>query len=148
MKPSSIGAMLSSDKMDWATPRAFYDALDAEFGFTVDVCAEEWNAKHERFWTVQDDSLSISWGGEVCFMNPPYGREIGKRVAKAHQEAQRGATVVALIPARTDTAYWHDHIQGKAEVRFVRGRIKFERPDGARDPAPFPSAVIVWRSSK
>lgn len=147
-KSLSIGAMLSSDKMDWATPQAFYDALDEEFCFTVDVCAEAWNAKHERFWTVQDDALSLSWDGEVCFMNPPYGREIGKWVAKAHQEAERGATVVALIPARTDTAYWHDHIQGKAEVRFVRGRIKFERPDGVRDPAPFPSAVIVWRSSK
>lgn len=78
-------------------------------------------------------------------MNPPYGREIGKWVKKAHDEARKGAFVVGLIPARTDTAYWHDYIQGKAEVRFVRGRIKFERPDGARDAAPFPSAIIIWR---
>lgn len=80
-------------------------------------------------------------------MNPPYGREIGRWVAKAHQEARmNGATVVALIPARTDTAYWHDHIQDIAEVRFIRGRVKFEQPDRKSDPAPFPSAIVIWRA--
>lgn len=78
-------------------------------------------------------------------MNPPYGRAIGAWIRKAYEESLRGATVVALIPARTDTAYFHDFIMGKAEVRFLRGRVRFERPDGARDAAPFPSCVVIWR---
>jgi len=137
-------SLLSSDKMDWATPKAFFDALNEEFNFTVDVCASEWNAKLERYWSEVDDSLSLSWVGEVCFMNPPYGRDIKHWVKKAYEESLKGAVVVGLIPSRTDTSYWHDYIQDKADVRFIRGRLKFERPEGACDPAPFPSAVIIW----
>mgnify|MGYP006290043163 CR=1 FL=1 len=138
-------SLLSSDKMDWATPQKFFDDLNEEFGFTVDVCASDWNAKIKRFWSVSDDSLSLSWRGEVCFMNPPYGRDIKHWVKKAYEESLKGAVVVGLIPSRTDTSYWHDYIQDKAEVRFIRGRLKFERPEGASDPAPFPSAIIIWR---
>ena len=78
-------------------------------------------------------------------MNPPYGRDIKYWIKKAYEESLRGALVVALIPSRTDTSYWHDYIQDKAEVRFIRGRLKFERPQGALSPAPFPSAVVIWR---
>jgi site-specific DNA-methyltransferase (adenine-specific) len=78
-------------------------------------------------------------------MNPPYGREIGKWMAKAHEEADRGATVVCLVPARTDTAWWHDHAAKADEIRFVRGRLKFIRDDGRNDSAPFPSAVVIFR---
>lgn len=135
----------SSDKHDWGTPQEFFDMLNQEFGFTVDVCASEWNAKHERYWNVEQDALSLSWEGEVCFMNPPYGREIKHWIKKAYEESKRGAIVVGLIPSRTDTSYWHEYIEGIAEVRFIRGRLKFERPDGPIDPAPFPSCVVIWR---
>ena len=138
-------SLLSSDKMDWGTPKAFFDSLNEEFHFTVDVCASDWNKKLERFWSESDDALVQDWSGEVCFMNPPYGRDIKHWVKKAYDESLKGAVVVGLIPSRTDTSYWHDFIQGKAEVRFLRGRLKFERPEGAGDPAPFPSAVIIWK---
>lgn len=140
--------LLKSEKMDWATPFAFFEKLDQEFNFSIDVCASSWNAKLDRYWSEEDDSLSLSWVGEVCFMNPPYGRDIKFWIKKAYEESLKGSTVVALIPSRTDTSYWHDFIQDKAEVRFIRGRIKFERPEGSSDPAPFPSAVVIWRGLK
>lgn len=137
--------LLSSKKFDWATPQAFYDKLDKEFHFTIDVCASVWNAKHSRFWGPVQDALTRTWLGERCFMNPPYGREIKQWVKKAFDEAQLGALVVALIPSRTDTSYWHDYIEGKQEVRFIRGRIKFETENGPMDAAPFPSAVVIFQ---
>lgn len=140
-----LAVMHSSDRMDWATPKALYDELDREFGFTIDVCASDWNAKHPRYWSEADDALKQDWSKEVCFMNPPYGRGIRNWVEKARLEASRGALVVGLIPARTDTSYWFDHIHGIAEVRFVKGRVKFERPDGPGDAAPFASAIVIWR---
>jgi site-specific DNA-methyltransferase (adenine-specific) len=154
MKPMFASQIcVSSNRNDWATPQALFDALNKEFGFTVDVCASDWNAKMPRFWSIAQDSLSLSWAEERCFMNPPYGREIGKWVAKAHGEAQRGALVVGLIPARTDTRYWHDHIQGKAEVRFIRGRVKFKGYNlqgkwCENSPSTFPSVIVVWRSNQ
>lgn len=140
-------ALMSSDKHDWGTPPELYQELDDEFGFTIDVCASDWNAKHENYWTVEDDALEQDWSDHICFMNPPYGREIKHWVEKARTEAENGATVVGLIPARTDTRYWHNHIFGVADdIRFLKGRIKFHRPEGEADAAPFPSAVIVWNS--
>ena len=133
----------SSDRMDWATPPDFYAALDAEFGFTLDVCATPENAKHPVYFTPTEDGLAQDWGGHVCWMNPPYGRQIGKWMAKAYTASQRGATVVCLVPSRTDTRWWHDYA-ARGEVRFVRGRLRFV---GAPAPAPFPSAVIVFRPS-
>lgn len=137
------GAAFSSKKMDWATPKDFFDKLNNEFGFDLDVCASDENAKCPDYFTEQDDCLTQDWSGRRCFMNPPYGREIGKFIAKARREAQEnGALVVCLIPARTDTAYWHDHIfDHAAEIRFIRGRLKFG--DG-KNSAPFPSAVVVF----
>jgi len=134
-------ALFSSDRMDWGTPEAFYNRLDCEFAFTLDPCATAQNAKCARFYTPEIDGLGQPWPGTV-FVNPPYGREIGDWVRKAYQEAQAGATVVMLIPARTDTAYWHDWIMRASEVRFVRGRLTFE---GASNSAPFPSCVVVFR---
>lgn len=138
-------AMMSSTHMDWATPSYLYEQLNSEFGFTIDVCASDWNAKHERYWTVQDDALSKDWSGEKCFMNPPYGRGIKRWVRKAYEESLKGALVVGIIPSRTDTSYWHDYIEGKAEVRFIRGRVRFVRPNSKLENAPFASAIIVWR---
>lgn len=140
---ASGGAAYSSKRQDWATPKAFFDALNEEFRFDLDVCASAENAKCSDYYTEADDCLTKDWGGRRCFMNPPYGRAIGKFVEKARSEAeQNGALVVCLIPARTDTSYWHDHIFGHAsDVRFIRGRLKFG--DG-KNSAPFPSAVVVF----
>lgn len=141
------GAAFSSEKMNWATPQAFFDELDKEFRFDLDVCASDENAKCAEYFTEEDSCLEKNWGGRRCFMNPPYGREIGKFIAKARSEAEEnGALVVCLIPARTDTSYWHDHIFGHAsDIRFVRGRLKFG--DG-KNSAPFPSAVVVYDGTK
>lgn len=123
-----------------ATPQEFFNKLNDEFNFTVDVCATPENAKCKSFYTKQDDGLSQNWSGNV-WMNPPYGREIGLWMAKASEAAKAGATVVCLVPARTDTAWWHEHVI-KHEVRFIKGRLKF---GGAKNSAPFPSAVVVMR---
>lgn len=126
----------SSQRMDWQTPAAVYDALDAEFGFTFDPCpvvAEEFELRH--------DGLTSDWG-DVTFCNPPYGTEIGKWVHKAYLEAQKGRTVVLLIPSRTDTRWWHDYVMKANEIRFVRGRLKF---GDATTSAPFPSAIVVFQ---
>lgn len=125
----------------WATPQDFYDALDREFGFQVDVCALPENAKCLGFFTPEMDGLAQEWAPFTCWMNPPYGRTIGLWMRKAYESAQRGATVVCLVPARTDTAWWHDYAV-KGEVRFIRGRLKF---GGSPNSAPFPNAVVVFR---
>lgn len=126
----------------WATPQATFDALNAEFGFEVDVCATSDNAKCDLFFTQEVDGLAQNWGQAVCWMNPPYGREIGKWMRKALESSQGGATVVCLVPARTDTAWWHDYA-AKGEIRFLRGRLKF---GGSPNSAPFPSAIVVFRA--
>lgn len=129
----------SSNNHDWETPQELFDSLDREFRFTLDPCATKENAKCSRYFTKADDGLKQDWFG-VVFLNPPYGREIGKWVKKAHEEAKKGALVVCLIPARTDTSYWHDYIHGKAEIRFLRGRVHFSNGG----PAPFPSAIVIF----
>lgn len=130
---------------NWATPKWLYNQLDKEFNFDVDVCAEKWNAKHKNYWTVEQDGLKQDWSNKVCFMNPPYGREIVKWVKKAAYEAQHNnATVIGLLPARTDTAWFHDHVLGKAYIRFLRGRIKFEHPNGNGGPPMFGSMIAIW----
>lgn len=134
--------MFSSETDLWATPQSFFDCLNTEFDFTLDPCATPDNAKCERYFTRADDGLSKSWAGERVFCNPPYGRDIAAWVKKSHDEAKAGALVVMLIPARTETAYFHDWIYGKAEIRFVRGRLKFGT---AIHNAPFPSMIVVFR---
>lgn len=134
---------------EWATPRTLYAQMDAEFGFTVDVCASDLNHKHPRYWTEAHNGLAQDWRREVCWMNPPYGAEIRAWIRKARESADAGATVVALLPSETDTDWWHDHILGRAEVRYIRGRIRFDvhHPDGSVQWAsPFrPNVIIVWR---
>lgn len=132
----------SSDKTEWATPQDFYDSLNKEFNFTLDPCASELNAKCSKFFTKQQDGLKQSWKGEVVFCNPPYGSEIKKWVKKCYHESLKGATVVLLIPARTDTVVFHEFIYHKAEIRFLKGRLKF---GGSKNSAPFPSMVVVYR---
>lgn len=129
-----------SNKTDlWSTPQAFYDVLNKEFNFTLDPCATKDNAKCIKFYTIEDDGLSKDWTGERVFCNPPYGRVIGDWVKRC---AIGGATIVVmLIPARTDTRWWHEYIQGKAQVRFIKGRLKF---GDSKNSAPFPSAVVIF----
>lgn len=135
--------MFSSATDLWATPQDFFNELDKEFHFTLDPCATPENAKCKLYYTKQDNGLIQDWGGETVFCNPPYGKEIGAWVKKCHEEGNRQHTkVVMLIPARTDTAYFHDYIYHKAkEIRFIRGRLKF---GGSKNSAPFPSMVVVF----
>ena len=137
-------ALLSSNSMEWATPQSFFDELNKEFNFTLDPCATDQNAKCRKYFTKNDDGLAQSWRGETVFCNPPYGREIGKWVEKAYNEAKRGTTVVMLIPARTDTTYFHDYIYKKHEIRFIRGRLYFGDGNGR---APFPSMLVIMRNT-
>ncbi|MBG9915274.1 adenine methyltransferase [Bacillus sonorensis] len=134
--------MFSSETDLWATPQYFFDRLNKEFNFTLDPCSNGLNNKCDRYFTAEDDGLSREWQGETVFMNPPYGRVIGDWVRKAYEEGQkRGTKVVALIPARTDTKYWHEYVMNAREIRFVKGRIKF---GDSKNSAPFPSAVVVF----
>ncbi len=123
----------------WATPQDFFDRLNDEFSFQVDVCATAENAKCARFFTIADDGLSQTWAGS-CWMNPPYGRTIAAWMRKAYESSLDGATVVCLVPARTDTAWWHDYAM-RGTIRFIRGRLKF---GGHANNAPFPSAVVIF----
>ena len=140
----------SSAKDDWGTPQAVFTRLDAEFDFQLDAAACEWNAKCLCYYDRSDDSLQRPWHpfGSV-FLNPPYGRNSAVWYAKARAESRKGCTVVIVCPARTDTRWFHEHVAGQAEVRFVRGRLKFERLKGANlvagDAATFPSMVVVMR---
>lgn len=137
--------LMFSSKTDlWATPQYFFDELDSEFHFTLDACATPENAKCERYYTPEMDGLSQPWDG-VVWCNPPYGRHVGDWVAKASEEARKGVTTVMLLHARTDTRWFHDYIYKKAEVRFVRGRLKFGE---SQNNAPFPSMVCIFRGDE
>lgn len=136
-----------SSKTDlWSTPQDFFNKLDDEFNFTLDPCATPDNAKCHKYFTIEDDGLAQDWSNDIVFMNPPYGRAIRHWIKKAHDESKKGAIVVCLIPARTDTSYWHEYvIGGSAEVRFIKGRLKF---GGSSNSAPFPSAVVIFNKGK
>lgn len=135
----------TSKKQDWVTPGWLFDQLDDEFHFTLDAAATDRNAKCEKYYTEADDGLKQKWGG-IVWCNPPYNKQIKKWVKKAYEESRDGTIIVMLIPARTETDYWHEYIFGKAEIRFIHGRIKFLYEDGmeAEVNAPFPSAVVVF----
>ena len=132
--------MFSSKTDLWETPQDLYNKLNQEFHFTLDACALPENAKCARYYTPEQDGLSQPWEGSV-WCNPPYGRGVGAWVKKAAQSALVGATVVMLLPARTDTAWFHDLIYRRAEIRFIRGRLKF---GGAKNSAPFPSMIVIF----
>lgn len=137
-----VNVHFSSETNEWATPQDFFDKLNRQFNFTLDPCATKENAKCAKFFTQEDDGLAQDWSGERVFCNPPYGRGLKDWVRKAHEESKKGAMVVMLIPARTDTSYWHDYIVGGgADIRYLRGRLKF---GGSANSAPFPSALIMW----
>lgn len=160
--------LFSSKTCEHETPQDLFDNLKKEFPFTLDVCATAENKKCDRYFNKEEDGLSRGWGTDVCWMNPPYGepelpckakctkKKCEKRkhhiavyvpgirdwVKKAFTAASFGATVVCLLPARTDTKWWHDYVLDHGEIRFIRGRLKFGQ---AKNSAPFPSAIVVFR---
>ncbi len=141
--------MFSSNRQDWATPKEIFKQLDKEFHFTLDPCCTEKTAKCKKFFTPKEDGLKQSWEGERCFVNPPFGREQAAWIKKGYKESRKPNTlVVFLIPARTDTRHFHQYLYGKAELRFIKGRIKFINPESKTPKekwtaAPFPSMVAI-----
>ena len=135
--------MFTSRTDEWATPHKTFSALDEEFHFDLDPCSTHENAKCERHYTKEDDGLTKDWSGHRVFVNPPYGRAISAWIKKCSDEAKKpGTLVVALLPARTDTRWFHDHVNGKArELRFLRGRLHY---NDAPNAAPFPSMIVVF----
>ena len=130
----------SSKTDQWATPQWFFEKYNNIFNFTLDVCADECNKKCDRYYTKEQDGLSQEWDG-MCWMNPPYGREIIKWMQKAYESSLTGATVVCLVPSRTDTKWWHEYAM-KGEIEFIKGRLKF---GNVKNSAPFPSAIVVFK---
>lgn len=135
-------SLFSSASGEWETPSELFNALDAEFHFTLDACASPDKAKCTRYYS--ERALEETWAG-IVWVNPPYGRLIGQWTRKGRQSAEAGATVVMLLPSRTDTKWWHEDVMRSSEIRFIRGRLKF---GGAMTGAPFPSAVVIFRSKE
>ena len=143
MNKSTQLTMFSSKTGEWATPQDFFNKLDWRFGpFDLDPCADCVNTKCANFFTESENGLAKNWEGFTCFVNPPYGRGIDEWIKKGYQESRKeGTKVVMLIPARTDTKYWHKYVMRADEIYFVKGRLKF---GGSSNSAPFPSAVVVF----
>ena len=137
--------VMFSRKSDlWSTPQETFDALDREFNFTLDAAADETNHKCERFFSADEDGLKMDWGGQRVFCNPPYSN-IKEWVKKCYEEALKPNTIVVLlIPARTDTRYFHDYIIHRSEIRFIKGRLRFGE---AKAGAPFPSMIVIFRAA-
>ena len=136
-------AALTSNNEEWETPQSLFDKLNGVFHFTLDPCSTDVNAKCVKHYTAEQDGLAQTWKGETVFCNPPYGRHIGEWVRKCAEESKH-ARVVMLIPARTDTAYFHDYIYHRAHVQFLRGRLKFELGGVRQNSAPFPSMLVFF----
>ena len=135
--------MYSSNTDEWGTPQKLFDELNERFDFDVDVCANAENAKCRRYFSKEEDGLKQDWTQfKTCWMNPPYGRQIGSWIEKAYETSLRGTTVVCLLPSRTDTRWFHDYCV-KGDITFIKGRLKFN--DG-KVPAPFPSMIVIFRS--
>ena len=138
-------ALYSNNSDEWSTPQHIFDALNAEFGFDLDPCATDKNHKCAEYYTIEQDGLQKMWGGRRVFCNPPYSN-ISDWVEKAFRETRNDNTlVVLLIPARTDTRYFHDYINNRAEIRFIKGRLKF---GDSKNSAPFPSMIVIFRGAK
>ena len=136
-------ALFSSNSEEWSTPQELFDELNKEFHFTLDAAANKENAKCKRYFDKEKNGLAQSWGGEAVWCNPPYGRQIGEWMKKALEETKQSGTVaVMLVPARTDTSWFHSFVYHRAELRFLRGRLRFGNADNG---APFPSMLAIFR---
>lgn len=129
-----------SETYEWSTPQDLFDELNKEFNFTTDVCAKPENAKCKNYYSPLQDGLLQIWNS-TCWMNPPYGSQIKRWMKKAYVSSLKGATVVCLVPSRTDTEWWHTYAM-EGEIRFIKGRLKF---GGHKDCAPFPSAIVIFK---
>ena len=136
--------MFSSKDMTLETPPEFYDRLNKEFNFTLDPCCTKKTAKCDKYYTKKEDGLIKDWIGEIVFVNPPYGRELKKWAEKCYLESLKGTKIVMLIPARTDTIYFHEFIYKKTEIRFIKGRLRFLKNGKQLDSAPFPSMIAIF----
>ena len=141
-------ALFTSDKNYWETPKELFEQLNNEFHFTLDPCSTHENAKCDKHYTEEDNGLIKNWEGETVFCNPPYGRtDTGKWVKKCYEESLKPNTlVVMLIPSRTDTKWFHEYIYKKQEIRFIKGRLKFEINGKKRNTATFPSMIVVFNN--
>lgn len=137
-------SLFSSDKDDWETPQDFFEKLDNEFNFDLDPCCSKLTAKCQKFFTKEDDGLFQPWFGTV-YMNPPYGRQIVNWIKKASEESQKGCVVVCLVPARTDTRWWHDYCMKSSEIRLLNRRLTFA---GADNKSTFPAAIVIFRPNE
>ena len=138
-------ALYSSATDEWPTPRAFFARLDRRYHFTLDPCATPENATCPTYFTKEDDGLKQDWRAHRVFCNPPYGRTVGAWARKCFEASQRGALIVLLVPARTDTKWFHDWVQGKAQIKFMRGRLRFGEADSC---APFPSMLATYSPNR
>lgn len=145
MNKNTVNTMFSSKDMTWETPIELFNKLNDEFNFTLDVCALKETAKCDKFFSPEIDGLKQDWSNNVCWMNPPYGRQIQLWLEKAYNESLKdNTTVVCLIPSRTDTKYWHNYCMNASEIRFIKGRLKF---GNSKNSAPFPSAIIIFNGN-
>jgi len=146
MDKNTQETIFSSKSTEWTTPQDFYNKLNRDFGpFTLDPCSDGANNKTSKHFTAKDDGLNKSWARNRVFMNPPYGRAIKDWLKKAYEEGKKpNTTVVCLIPARTDTKYWHDYVMKAQAIYFIKGRLKF---GDSENSAPFPSAVVIFTSA-
>ncbi len=151
-RPALLGGMRAKNNgryngngRHWETPPEIFEPLDRELNFTLDPCATEATAKCDFYFTEEQDGLAQDWRNHTVFMNPPYGREVYDWTRKAREAAERGATVVGLLPASCDLAWWHDDIVGRAEVRYIRGRIRFLTGGPYRASGFFASVSVIWR---
>lgn len=145
--------LFSTGKDDWETPKEVFEKLDKEFHFTLDPCASNSNHKCDKYFTIQDDGLSKDWLGETVFCNPPYSKKTKNNpgqeawIKKCYEESRKpNTTVVMLIPVRTDTRAFHDYIYHKAEIRFIKGRVKFINNGVVGNKPTFPSMIVIFRS--
>ncbi len=135
--------LMTSESCEWSTPDNLFNKLDKEFNFDLDVCATQENSKCFSYFNKEMNGLDKSWVRRTCWMNPPYGREIVKWVEKAYRESKKKNTcIVALLPARPDTRWWHNFVMKADEIRFIKGRLKF---GGSKNSAPFPSCIVIFR---
>jgi len=154
--------LFSNNSDEWGTPQDLFDKLNEEFHFTLDVCASKQSAKCKKYFTKEDNALIQDWSNDICFMNSPYSRIQDKFVKKAKEESDKGSTVVCLLPARTDTKRFFNYIwdenlhkpRERVEIRFVKGRLKFEsfgNKTGCKyfnNAAPFPSMIVIFYPKK
>lgn len=133
--------LFSSNTSEWETPMDLFNILDQEFKFTLDPCSNNNNFKCKKHYTLKENGLIQDWSSDIVFMNPPYGRDIYNWVRKAYNS---NTTVVCLLPARTDTKWFHEFIYNKSEIRFIKGRLKFGR---SKNSAPFPSMIVIFKQS-